>query len=432
MKKEIIERIEMINLGEAPQGYKKIKSAIIPETWKYEKASNYFSSNTNKKHNGKLTVLSATQDKGIIPRDQVDIDIKYSEESLSSYKQVDIGDFVISLRSFQGGIEYSKFNGIVSPAYTVIKNKVQICAGYYKSYFKTDTFISILNSTIYGIRDGKQIRFDDFSLLRIHYPPLPEQEKINEILSCCDESIKLMENLVEQKRQQKEYLMQNLLNPDSDVRVKGFENSEWETAKFDNLCVFIGNLSIPRDQLTNEGTCYLHYGDIHKSDRTYIVADDYQLMPKFLNERNINVEKYLLYDGDIVFVDASEDIDGVSKYVVISNPNKISFIAGLHTIIARSRNNDMDNTFKRYVFQAEYIKKQFAFYKSGMKVFGLSKTNIAKIQLRLPPIDEQIAIANILSIADREIELLQTGLDAQRQLKKALMQLLLTGKVRCM
>ena len=104
--------------------------------WNYVKANEIFKSIVDKSHGGKLEVLSSTQDKGIVPRSQVDIDIKYDENSLSTYKKVCEGDFVISLRSFQGGIEYSNYAGIVSPAYTVLRAIVKIDNGYYKQFFQ--------------------------------------------------------------------------------------------------------------------------------------------------------------------------------------------------------------------------------------------------------------------------------------------------------
>ena len=86
--------------------------------WEAIQANQLFANYSNKDHNGTLTILAATQDKGVVPRDEIDIDIKSSDASVLSYKIIEKGDFVISLRSFQGGIEYSNYHGICSPAYT--------------------------------------------------------------------------------------------------------------------------------------------------------------------------------------------------------------------------------------------------------------------------------------------------------------------------
>ena len=186
--------------------------------WNFPKAKEVFQSVTDKNHKGDLMVLSATQDKGIMPRDEVDIDIKYEVSSLASYKKVCQGNFVISLRSFQGGIEYSAYTGLVSPAYTVLSPKKELCDEYYKQYFKSADFINRLNVAVYGIRDGKQISFEDFGRLRIPFPPINEQTAIAQVLSTADREISLLRQDIEQEKQKKKALMQLLLT--GIVRVK--------------------------------------------------------------------------------------------------------------------------------------------------------------------------------------------------------------------
>lgn len=134
--------------------------------WKYIPAREIFKSITDKKYSWDLQVLPSTQDRGIVPRDQVGIDIKYEADSLSSYKKVEKGNFVISLRSFQGGIEYSDYTGIVSTAYTVLKSIEKISDEYYKQFFKSTDYINRLNIAVYGIRDGKQISYEDFGRIK--------------------------------------------------------------------------------------------------------------------------------------------------------------------------------------------------------------------------------------------------------------------------
>ena len=186
--------------------------------WRFPKAKELFQSVSDKDHNGDLAVLSSTQDRGIVPRDEVDIDIKYDACSLVNYKKVSKGNFVISLRSFQGGIEYSTYTGLVSPAYTVLSSRKEISDGYYKQFFKSTDYINRLNVTVYGIRDGKQISYEDFGRLRIPYPPIKEQDAIAEVLSTADHEIDLLQQDIEQEKQKKKALMQLLLT--GIVRVK--------------------------------------------------------------------------------------------------------------------------------------------------------------------------------------------------------------------
>ena len=186
--------------------------------WSFPKAKEIFQSVSDKDHKGDLAVLSSTQDRGIVPRDEVDIDIKYDACSLVNYKKVSKGNFVISLRSFQGGIEYSTYTGLVSPAYTVLSSRKEISDEYYKQFFKSTDYINRLNVAVYGIRDGKQISYEDFGRLRIPYPPIKEQDAIAEVLSTADHEIDLLQQDIEQEKQKKKALMQLLLT--GIVRVK--------------------------------------------------------------------------------------------------------------------------------------------------------------------------------------------------------------------
>jgi type I restriction enzyme, S subunit len=178
--------------------------------WEYNLAKHIFKSHSNKNHNGDLPILAATQDKGMIPRNEMDIKIRSSQESIQSYKVVEKGDFVISLRSFQGGIEYSEFHGICSPAYTVLKPKVLIFDCFYKYLFKKSDFITRLSNIVVGIRDGKQISYEAFSGLKLPLPCLEEQEQIANFLTAIDRKIETLSRQIEQTEKFKKGLLQKM------------------------------------------------------------------------------------------------------------------------------------------------------------------------------------------------------------------------------
>ncbi len=164
-------------------------------------------------------LLSATQENGVIPRDMLNGKVMSPDGTLSGYKLIDIGDFVISLRSFQGGIEYSNYRGILSPAYTVLKSIMEINKDFYKYFFKSYRFIEkYLSISVIGIRDGKQISYSDLSSVKIPYPPIDEQQKIAKVLNNCDEEIRLLDKKLEMLKLQKKGLMQKLLT--GEIRVK--------------------------------------------------------------------------------------------------------------------------------------------------------------------------------------------------------------------
>ena len=146
-----------------------------------------------------------------------------------------------------------------------------------------------------------------------------------------------------------------------------------------------GGYSASRDQLSTEGYCYLHYGDIHGSTKTCIDTDaDFQNIPKLDIPLKQVSSASLLDDGDVVFVDASEDDAGTSKHVVVVNKCEKPFISGLHTIVAKSKTHELAHEFRRYCFQTAAIRQQFLFYAVGTKVSGISKSNIPKLTLSFP------------------------------------------------
>jgi len=213
-------------------------------------------------------------------------------------------------------------------------------------------------------------------------------------------------------------------------RLPGFVGV-WEVKYLGELFSFGGGLTASRDQLSTSGYCYLHYGDIHLSTKTYVdVEAEYQGLPKLDVPIGKVSPSAILGDGDVVFVDASEDDEGASKHIVVVNETDIPFISGLHTIAAKSRTDELSHSYRRYCFQTSYIRRQFKFYAVGTKVSGISKSNIAKITMPVPSIPEQTAIAAVLSDMDAAIEALEAKLAKARLVKQGMMQELLTGRVR--
>lgn len=175
------------------------------------KAGELFEPISNKNHDGSIPVLSATQDSGMVYRDSLERQMAFNDKNLKSYKLVEKNDFIISLRSFQGGIELSNLQGLVSPAYTVFRKKSsKVYEPYFAKIFKTDFFIQLLNSTTYGIRDGKAISYKDFSTLKFSIPSLEEQKKIAEFLSVLHKKIQIENEKLVSLQKHKQAFMQQL------------------------------------------------------------------------------------------------------------------------------------------------------------------------------------------------------------------------------
>ncbi len=275
----------------------------------------------------------------------------------------------------------------------------------------------------------KNVNAGSLKNLPVPIPPnQKEQEAIAEALSDADALIESIEQLLAKKRHIKQGAMQELLT--GKKRLPGF-SGKWEAQSLGELFLFSGGVSASRDQLTIDGHCYLHYGDIHGSKKTYIdVKMEFQNIPKLDVPLQKVAGSSLLCDGDVVFVDASEDDEGASKHVVIVNPDGLPFISGLHTIVAKSRTDNLVHQYRRYCFQTQAVKNQFRFFAVGTKVSGISKKNIAKIRMPVPPAEEQTAIATILSDMDAELAALEAKLTKARQIKQGMMQELLTGRIR--
>ena len=292
----------------------------------------------------------------------------------------------------------------------------------------TNQSLKCLRGLAIGTTSVAAIYSRDLVKLRVPLPTKAEQIAIAEVLSDAEVFIKSLEQLLAKKHCLKQGAMQELLT--GRKRLPGF-SGKWAEKTFVELFRFSGGLAASRDQLSTEGHCYLHYGDIHTSKKAFIdLPTEYPGIPKLDVALGKVSASALLNDGDVVFVDASEDDEGTSKHVVVMNEEGRPFIAGLHTIVAKSRTDELVHDFRRYCFQTAAVKVQFRFFTVGTKVSGVSKTNIKKITLRFPTVAEQAAIASVLSDMDAEIAALESKIAKARQIKQGMMQELLTGRIR--
>jgi len=195
-------------------------SALVPklrfpefreeEEWALKAGNSLFAQIKDRNPEPGLPVLAITQEHGAIPRHMIDYHVSVTEKSIESYKVVQVGDFIISLRSFQGGIEYSHYYGICSPAYVILRRRVKGSDEYFRHYLKTDGFIRILTKNLEGLRDGKMISYAQFSELLLPIPGHDEQQKIADCLSSLDELIAAQTQKVEALKAHKKGLMQQL------------------------------------------------------------------------------------------------------------------------------------------------------------------------------------------------------------------------------
>ena len=204
---------------------------------------------------------------------------------------------------------------------------------------------------------------------------------------------------------------------------------EWVTNKtFGDLFDFYGGLSKSRDELGDEGHAYLHYGDLHKGDFNIASIEAYKKLPK-LDISLKGSETYLMEDGDVAFLDASEDLEGTSRAVLVDNPDNEPFIAGLHIIYGKSKDISLEKWFKQYITSSSSVRKQFQRLAVGFKVYGVNRDTLPRIKVAYPAsLEEQVKIAKILMKWDEAIALYEKQIELLKKQKKVFLSELFPRK----
>jgi type I restriction enzyme S subunit len=426
---------------EVKPGYKQTELGMIPEAWEVKEMSALLEQSRDirygivqpGKYDPRGCLMLRSQD---YSKDWANPDDMHRVNSLleNQYRNARIRSFDLIMTIVGAGIGHvvvapSWLDGAILSRSTarIAIDKNQAASPFIGAFLESPLGKrQILNCQKEGAQPVVSCR--DLAQFLVPYPPLREQCAIAGALCDVDALIESLEQLIAKKRQIKQGAMQELLT--GKKRLPGF-TGEWKVKALDELFGFSGGFSASRDQLSSAGYCYLHYGDIHKSQKSFIdVRSEYQDIPKLDIPLKRVSRASLLDDGDVVFVDASEDDEGTSRHVVIINRDHRPFISGLHTIVAKQKSSELNHEFRRYCFQTKDIKNQFHFFAVGTKVLGISKTNIVKITLPVSSPHEQAAIAAFLSDMDAEITALEEKLTKTRTIKQGMMQELLTGRVR--
>ena len=258
--------------------------------------------------------------------------------------------------------------------------------------------------------------------INIFIPPLPEQKKIAEILGTWDEAIEKLSALIEKKKIQKKALMQQLLT--GKHRLKGF-TAPWKEVKLGKIGTAYTGLSGKNKDDFGRGAYFIPYMNIYQNNK----IDPKQLgLVDISDDENQNTVQY----GDIFFTTSSETPEEVGfASVLLFKPEQKIY---LNSFCFGYRLNNFDTLLPDYassLFRSKHMRRIMYKLAQGATRFNLSKNELMKEKIYIPTdISEQKAIADILSVADDEINLLNKKLEALKEQKKALMQQLLTGKIR--
>ena len=254
-------------------------------------------------------------------------------------------------------------------------------------------------------------------------PPVPEQQAIADALTAFDTHINNLAKLIEKKKMIRDGAVEDLVS--GKRRLAGF-SGEWEEYPFGKYFKKIGNNTFSRDDLSDRGNIgNIHYGDILTVYGPVLNSDDY--IPR-LRDDSFFSEMNSLSKNDVIIADTAED-ETVGKVVQIGNVN-IPIVSGLHTIACRP-NYHTAPRFLGYYMNSKRFHDQIMPFITGIKVSSISKKSLDELKLYIPTsLTEQQAIADILTVMDKEISDLEKEKEKYMALKAGAMDDLLTGKIR--
>ena len=410
--------IEQIESGNVPEGYKKTKVGILPADWDVYMLGDCLSRverPVEVKPNELYTQIGIrSHGKGLFYKEPVAGAALGNKAVFWIEPDCFIVNIVFAWEQAIGKTTQSEVGMIGShrfPMYRPVNDRVDI--DYLISYFLTKRGTDILEAASPGgAGRNKTLGQDRFLKSKIVLPPIEEQQKIAAILTTQDRVIELKEKRLAEKQRQKKYLMQQLLT--GRKRLPGF-SGEWTDEKLSNFCEFVGGGTPDTHNQSFWG------GDIPWISSSDLVMDDFKsvAITRFITQQAVEFSAAKLCPKGCILIVSRV---GVGKLAIA--PTDLCTSQDFTNII-QYKHNSMFLLYALYYLMKKKVKQT-----QGSAIKGITVKEIKKFSLKFPTISEQAAIAEILSTADREIDLLQQDVEQEKQKKKALMQLLLTGIVR--
>lgn len=383
----------------------------IPEHWELRKGKNLFKLR-NSKGNNNAILLAATQKYGMIPQSQVEgvVQVKQNTD-LNTFKTVHKNDYVISLRSFQGGFEMSEYEGVCSPAYQVFYSTKPCCNYFFKYMFKSYGFVSQINAFTLGIREGKNIQYEDFSLMKLPLPTIQEQQSIATYLdqkcSEIDELITLQEKMITKLQSYKQSVIteavtkgldKNVPLKDSGIEWIGEIPEHWKVVKIKYLAKIKSGDSISSNELIQVGIYEVYGGN--------------GLMG-YCNKNNVNGFNIII--GRVGALCGNVRLISDSKFItdnaLILNCFDNALYPYMYIMLKAANLNNLNTSNAQPLI-------------TGSKVLNVS--------LPIPPLSEQQSIADYLdqkcSEIDELISIKQQKIEKLKDYKKSLIFECVTGK----
>ena len=411
-------------MNQIKQGYKQTKVGIIPEDWEVVKLGKLTTVETGKTplrsnkqfwDNGTINWATTTE---VNETYIVSTNEKITNQAVAELKMKILPINTILLAMYgqgktRGKVALLRIESTINQAFASIKPN--------KNY-STNFIFNYLDKSYEKIRDlshgsnQDNLNLDIVKALQIPLPPLKEQEKIAEILTTWDEAITKQTELLEAKELQKKALMQKLLS--GEVRFDGFSD-KWEEVRIDKLFDFKKGQELSKEKLEKNGIfeCIL-YGELYTT-YSEVISEI---------KSKTNIKEGIKSKIDDILIPASTTTSAIDL-AIASTIQKDNVLIGGDINILRKKTNNINGEFiSKYL---THIKKmEIAKYAQGITIIHLYSKDFKHLKIQLPSLPEQQKIAEVLSLADDEINLLKNELEELKLQKKALMQKLLTGEVR--
>ncbi|MCU0440470.1 MAG: restriction endonuclease subunit S [Raineya sp.] len=404
----------------------------IPEHWELVKVRHLFKESTKKGFPNE-TLLVASQEHGVVSKDAYGKRTVEATKDFHNLKLVEQGDFVISLRSFQGGIELAHERGIISPAYTIMKETRQIDKRYFKNLFKSPPFISLMTLCVKGIREGQNIDYPTFKNEYLPFPPLEEQQAIATYLDKKNEQIdkfirnkeRLIELLEEEKRGKINIAITRGIESTKQLKGTGIAwlgniPFNWSVKKLKYITKLIADGTHVTPSYTENGFPFLRITDVEGDNINWEQVR--YVSPKEHKELTKTRKGQM---GDILLSKNGT----IGKVIEVTWKEEFSFFVSLCLI--RFKKVMLPKYFS-YFFKSDIVYDQLNEGSKTTSVTNLHLEKIKELKIAFPEIEEQKRICDFLDeeskIFDLAISKAQKEISSIKEYREALITDLVTGK----
>ena len=351
----------------------------------------------------------ATQTDGMIYRNNSGIDIKFDKSNLSNYKLVEPNQFVVHLRSFQGGLAASDLKGIASPAYTVLRFKdSRQATNFWKEFFRSKKFINSLVKVTYGIRDGRTIKVNDLLALKYAIPDqINEQYKIGKLISSLNDLIALYVKKSTYISSYITYFINVFFNDGNFFEQKNAHNFEKQELKLGDILI--------KNNAKNKDLSVLNVESI--SNKKGFVSqkeqfDNYQVASKDLSNY------YVIHPKDFAYNPSRINVGSIAY----KSPNDVKGIVSPLYVSFKCKNDIILDKYLWYWFKSANFEHQRIRLSEGGVRDTLSFNQLSKMKISIPSFKIQKQTINFLEILIQYKEEIDLKLDNLKLIKNKLLQ----------